>query len=321
MKKIVLIFITFALIVMGCEHKDVYQTKKVDFDNIVPFAAYEVPLKEGMVSIVIYGEDTLAITGIPMNINVPKEAVKNLTKSTAPIRVVYSNEPKFEGYKDCGTIQTDCVLLFEDTRSGDNDYNDLIIWAKKKETRTYWPDYIVSCEFTIHPIALGAIKNFKLGVVNEQGTEFILAENCREELFKGEKGFINTETNVAPKTYPSKMIKTKEWKYNPNVGNTTINWFIETADERMYIAETNKAVNQSNLEQFGNEKGRPYGIAFPTTGANIFKFGGPFYATECTPIQQIYNNFEGWIQGEGNINDKGVNNTDPQICYNFSNPH
>ena len=64
-----------------------------------------------------------------------------------------------------------------------------------------------------------------------------------------------------------------------------------------------------------------YGIAFPTTGANIFKFGGPFYATECTPIQQIYNNFEGWIQGEGNINDKGVNNTDPQICYNFSNPH
>lgn len=88
MKKIVLIFMTFALIVMGCEHKDVYQTKKVDFDNIVPFASYEVPLKEGMVSIVIYGEDTLAITGIPMNINVPKEAVKNLTKSTAPIRVV-----------------------------------------------------------------------------------------------------------------------------------------------------------------------------------------------------------------------------------------
>lgn len=325
MRKIILIFLTIAAIVAGCHRHDVYQPTVVDFANIAPFAAYEIPLKEGMVSIVIYGDDTLAITGIPMTINIPKEALMSKAKSSDELKVSYSNEPKFEGYKDCGTIRTDCVLMFEDTRSGDDDYNDLIIWVRKTEKRTWWPDYTVSCEFAIKPIALGAIKDFKLGVENERGTEFVLVENCRKELFNGERGFINTEVNVAPKIYPVKTVKTEEWKYNQSVGNTTMNWFIETSDEKMYIAETDKAVNQSNLQQFGNEKGRPYGIAFPTTGSNIFGYGGPFYATERTPIQQVYRNFGDWIRGDWKNSlsaggGKGVNNTDPQICYNISNP-
>lgn len=324
MKRINLIFLTIAAIVAGCDRHNVYQPTVVDFANIAPFAAYEVPVKEGAVTIVTYGNDTLAITGIPMTINIPKEALMPKVKSSDELGVSYSNEPKFEGYKDCGTIRTDCVLMFEDTRSGDEDYNDLIIWVKKTENKK-WSNNTVSCEFKITPIALGAMKDFKLGVENELGTEFILVENCRKELFNEERGFINTEVNVAPKIYPVKTVKTGEWKFNPSVGNTTMNWFIETSDERMYIAETDKTVNQSNLQKFGNEKGRPYGIAFPTTGSNIFKYGGPFYATECTPIQQVYRNFEDWIRGDWKYSlsaggGKGVNNTDPQICYNISNP-
>lgn len=325
MEKYVFILVMFAVLTGSCKHDNLYQPKQADFDNIVPFTSYEVPIEEGKVTIVTHGKDTLAITGIPMTIEVPKALVKDMTKSADGISVTYSDDPKFDGYKTKGTALSDCVLMFEDTRNGDCDYNDLIVWVQKREVKSWWPDYTMYCEFTIHPIALGAIKNFKLGVENEAGTKYICAEDCRQELFNGEYGFINTTAKTTPVFYQNKKAVTGEWKYNPSSGGeASLNWFIETEDERMYIAMTNKTVDQSNLEKFGNDKGRPYGIAFPTTAASILQAGGPFYATEGTELQSVYRNFEDWIAGawKSPLNaggGKGVNNTDPAVCYNISN--
>lgn len=329
MKKIILIFLTLAAIVAGCDRHDVYQPAVVDFANIAPFVAYDVPVKEGAVTIVTYGNDTLAITGVPMIIDVPKYALHNLTKAAGEIKVEYSNHPKFEGYRNGGTTQSAFTLFFEDTRSGDNDYNDLIVSIQRTERNYGEP---VECQFKICPIALGAIKNFKLGFVEgNTGQEYIVCENCRRDLFEGRTGFINT-VEKADKITDFKLYTTPvyKWRRNNNWNNTPIDWFIETDTERMYIALSDGRVNQSNLENFGNEMGRPYGIAMPWNSWGdrydiILKYGGPYYPTECTPIQKLYGNFEDWVSGKWTNpltvgGGKGIKNTDPEICFNVSNP-
>lgn len=328
MKNIALYSLMIAMITLSCDHRDVYQPKTADFANIAPFATYEVPVKENAVTIVTYGDDTLAITGIPVTIEVPKYALNNITKSTQDIKIQYSNDPKFEGYKDCGTTQGKFTLFFEDTRSGDNDYNDLIISVERKELNYGDP---VVCSFEIFPIAMGATKKFKLGFIEgDTGKEFIVCEDCRQDLFGGKTGFINTMPEAAMETGFGKF-KTPEyrWKRNNVWTNTSINWFIETDTERMFIALSDKAVNQENIQNFGNDQGKPYGLALPWTSDNaydiILKTGGPFYPTEFTPIQKLYGNFDDWINGQWKNpltagGGKGVNNTDPSVCYNISIP-
>lgn len=328
MIKSVLIFLLVALITVSCDHNDIYQPKQVDYDNIAPFTSYEVPVKEGAVTIVTYGSDTLAITGIPMTIEVPKYALSNLTKATEKMNIQYSNDPKFEGYRDCGTAQSKFTLFFEDTRNGDDDYNDLILSVERKER--YYGDP-VQCKFEIFPIAMGAMKNFKLGFIEENtGKEYIVCDNCRQDLFGGKTGFINTLPEIAMETGFTKFeTPTYTWARKGNWNNTKINWFIETDMERMYIALSDKTVNQENLQNFGNDKGKPFGIAMPWNSQNpydiILKYGGPYYPTEYTPIQKLYENFDDWISGKWKQpltagGGKGIKNTDPVICYNISNP-
>lgn len=325
--RFIFIFMMIAAVAISCDRNDVYRPKTADFENIAPFASYEVPTKEGEVTIVTYGDDTLAITGIPMVIEVPKYALRNTTKSGDGIKVQYSTDAKFEGYKDTGTSQARFTLFFEDTRNGDDDYNDMILAINRTEVIN---KDIVTCRFEIYPIALGATKDFKLGFVEERnGKEIIVAENCRRDLFGGRTGFINTVPEIAMVTDFDKF-ETPEYIWNRSDvwGRTFINWFIETDTERMYIALSEKVVNQENIQIFGNDKGRPFGIAMPWNNAKPYDIilgkSGPYYPVENSPIQKLYGNFEDWINGVWtepltNGGGKGVNNTDPTVCYNISN--
>lgn len=325
--RFIFIFMMIAAVTISCDRNDVYRPKTADFENIAPFASYEVPTKEGEVTIVTYGDDTLAITGIPMVIEVPKYALRNTTKSGDGIKVQYSTDAKFEGYKDRGTIQARFTLFFEDTRNGDDDYNDLILTIKRFEERG---SDSMKCSFEIYPIALGAAKDFKLGFIEERnGLEFIVAENCRRDLFGGKTGFINTVPEIAMVTDFDKFVTpVYTWSRSNIWTNTPINWFIETDTERMYIALSELTVNQENMQKFGNDKGKPFGIAMPWMNDNPYDIilgkSGPYYPVENSPIQKLYGNFEDWINGVWtepltNGGGKGVNNTDPTVCYNISN--
>lgn len=324
MEKWILISVFFMLFAASCEsHKDLYQPLQTDFENIAPFASYDVPVQPDKITIVTYGEDTLAITGVPMTIDVPKEAL--LTRSTTiKIDFVPATDNKYAGYRKEGMQwKSDFVLMFEDTRNGDHDYNDLIVTVHMN-----WDG-----STTIYPIAYGAKKTIDLGVGTDREETYVVRD-CRANLFKDQSGqYINTLKTDNPRPQMSVAdLKSKAVNVKiPNGQGRMLYWFIETdgpeGRERMYTVLNDNATQKIDPSKLTDKKGWPYGIAF--VGGSIDNMlkkytGGPYYPTENTPIQEVYRNFEDWLTGAWrsaltNGGGKGVNNTNREVCYNISN--
>ena len=154
-------------------------------NNIVPTKSVSVPVKEGHKTVVYYGEDVIATTNYATEILVPSDAVtENLSKvqratSTNAISFEYILENGLQEQSgDSHMYQTVC---FEDSRSGENDYNDLVFQAKIDQDKK---EFSVS----ILPIALGNTKPIALGyvVIDENGNEVGRKEmfsNVRTGLF------------------------------------------------------------------------------------------------------------------------------------------
>ena len=87
------------------------------------------------------------------------------------------------------------VVCFEDSRSGDYDYNDLVIHVKYQWNGTRFG-------FGVHPIALGSTKEVRLGAVVYKGSTRIFKgllapgnADARTQYFQSQAGFINTGTD------------------------------------------------------------------------------------------------------------------------------
>lgn len=96
--------------------------------------------------------------------------------------------------------------MFEDTRFGDYDYNDLIIYVRNLHS---WN----KLQIDIQPIALGSQKVIKLGcMIGNDKSEHIISEDVHRDLFGGEKGFINTQSDLQPICYSLNAVSTMNWK-------------------------------------------------------------------------------------------------------------
>ena len=259
--------------------------------NLLATELYTIPVKSGKTTYVVLGNDTIAVATSASEIYVPRSFMS--TKSE-DIKVTYQdgNDPKAGEYQMWQTI------AFEDSKSGDYDYNDLVIHVKYqyRASKLY---------LGLHPIALGSTKNIALGCRVYKGNTLladrILANNCREELFNGTKGFINTLNKVTPIHY-EKFAKIEEFSEVNNASHLSLVWYIIVDGGTKLFSVNDKF---STLDA----KYRPYGIVITNTGNKYWQEvynskGGQEvgsnwfeYPMEGVNVEKCYPSFATWLKG------------------------
>lgn len=264
---------------------------QVDFAHIVTTTEYVVPVQEGRTTVVYnrYGEE-IARTPVPMTL---------LTAKDEELSVAYlSDVPADENIIRTNLWQ---VIAFEDSRTGDYDYNDLVLHVKYEVSGK---QFLVG----LQPIALGSTKKIRLGCdVWQNGKPvregIIVADDCRTKFFAGSQDrMVNTyavekdfcvfdykpyyASNIISLADPTKPVY--------------VNWFIEVdGHTRLY------AVSAARPAGMFDAKGRPYGLVFTSTGYNYTQAGiGEVghdwfnYPRESVSIDTVYPLFGQWLRGE-----------------------
>ncbi len=214
--------------------------------NMTTTVVYSVPVREGYTTYVTYKGQLLAITSRSIDINIPKEAVS--TKGDGDLTVYYKL-----GTTEITKTYLWQTICFEDSKTGDFDYNDLII-------HTLYQTEDATLTVKVHPIALGAAKDSKLGFIWHNGSHsgsVIVAEDCREELFGGMEGFINT--NIYNKHFDDFVAEKSVTLPDPS-SSVEINWFI--------VVDGNNTIYAIN--QYGyhcvDDDGMPFAFAITEGG-------------------------------------------------------
>lgn len=318
-----LMIFAFLLATVSCVSKQDMNTPGSDIridESFLLTESFDVPLKSGSITLVLCDGDTLAKTDINMTISIPKvlSDTKSYEGRGVDIKYVeYDQMPMFE--HGSGVAESNQVLIFEDTRFGDYDYNDVVLYVKHRIKVSGGKRY---CDVYVKPIALGSAKRLEFGYVDISGNgrNAFLSHNVRDDFFNSEKGFINTTTNkpfVAPiladgspdvvrgnvRIVRAKYTKPKNgeriqggyfvYSQPPtNVSNTNENaqkliYFIQSSGEAspFYIASVSDKVNGK----------LPLGIAIPGS-LNT-------YPVEAHPIWTTFHRFDKWIDDTGNNHD------------------
>lgn len=267
-------------------------TPTVDIAAIESLAEYQVPVQDGAVSIVKWGDDTLAVTQRSIPVLVSKDAL-----SAGEITVSYEKVPKTKSvdFDKLATTQYWHYLSFEDTRNGDYDYNDVVLHCRVK-SEAPWGSQVYKHAISVQPVALGGSMALQLGIVyrpdpaSDELAEKILCKDIRQELFLGNPTFpINTSRDKEVKKVTSYM--TLLFEFENKSATFPVVWFIQSGADRLYAATTNFGAN----EKFDmiSKDGLPYGISMTKKWC---------YPIEKKHIKEAYPHFYEWVtQGKEDI--------------------
>ncbi|MDR0894143.1 MAG: hypothetical protein LBN06_02400 [Prevotellaceae bacterium] len=178
--------------------------------------------------------------------------------------------------KETATI--DKIVCFEDTKNGDHDYNDLVLYIRTVKNGG-------NIKFQIKPMAMGATLRFGLGVkaVGQDGTtelyNEVIINDVRTTLFNGDPGFINTVIGEPFKDYP--INSDYAIKKGGNQRDICKIYFYIVVNGTPMYAGTEGA--PMDIE------GKPYGIILLS---NDFK-----YPAEIVHINRVYSGCESWFDG------------------------
>ena len=147
MKKITILMLAF-LAVSCIEKNDVRPGSPldVDIDHYQTARTYDVPVKEGCITVVKAYGVTLAEAESPMTIWVPRMTLTRSDEGLTTTFVPRDEYPNFAGNKS----QLFQVVCFEDSRRGDYDYNDLVIHVLYQTRQNIFG-------FGVQPVALSLI--------------------------------------------------------------------------------------------------------------------------------------------------------------------
>jgi hypothetical protein len=274
---------------------------------------YVVPVKTGLVTVVTRGADTLCITDRPnQTIQIPKtDAGIVATKSDDDdddddkIEVNYIPSSEINGYqKNLFKCEQDYLLFFEDTKEGDYDYNDLVLYARLY----HYDDYYTGAKtyLFIKPIAYGATKKIAFGIEGDKNSAMLITDDVQKDLFLGKAPFTNTKgsfTEVIPTDYQSSFYGEATTLYNGKVKATIhkdkryneggwfeilisnygyeycvdgyANFYILVDGNKFYVASASTAAGAY-----------PYGIAIPN---------GRYWLKETVSVDKGYNKFNSWV--------------------------
>lgn len=269
-----LTFLSCILSLFSCSNKNLYDegTETTTMSN--PMQELSVTVPTGKIAVVTAGIDTLAVCSESTTIMAPNLDVTTISRSstTSDITIEYldntnSNnqlQPKQQVFQ---------VVAFEDSKSGDYDYNDLVFHSKVEHigagngTESY---------LYFDPIALGSTKNIALGCVvktaNGNTWTQIIFDNVRNELFDGREGFINTLPGEALYKYVTpKRVKLP----------TTLKGYIKSVDWFIIVDNGIYLYAVSDNYKSSDSNGRPYGLIFSSINKKAYYNYVPGKKTEC----------------------------------------
>ncbi|MDR0972327.1 MAG: LruC domain-containing protein [Bacteroidales bacterium] len=318
------LFVLTAIVFASCGVEEKESVSGVNWQNIEPFTKKIAPVKEGYNTIILADGDTIFNGNIPMEYSLPKGSVEEI--SYAPIS---KDAPTF------GAMSTgDMVVCFEDTRYGDQDYNDFVVRIRKiNSTSCSWsidnPTGLHVYNYTdwqIQPIACGAGTNLKFGFTI-RGNDYILSENVHQDFFNVPVGtFVNVRKDVpmiSTINNESIILMSRNRDTIINFSDTvtklypTINaalattpttaevfyavpFIINEQGEKLYCAiNTETITNDYDLIQ--GVEGYPLGIASPLKSTYSGYLTNPTYQFrypyEMIDISEAYSSYENWIRG------------------------
>lgn len=289
-QKFLLLAAVLVLITSSCI-KDVSVYQPIDISRFDFFEEVEIPAPaSGMLSVVTSKDsgDTLMISRVAAPLE--KGIFEDIEISYVPA-VQTRAASEYLLPLDVMTVwQTNYMVMFEDTENGDNDYNDCVFWIKTTKSGSGNNGYKLE-KVTVYPIALGSSDGtiIDFGMVLPDRSEQKVS-NVRKELFKSQKGFINTESSDAEIDEFEAKVLLKETV----LGNTIngVRFFIEVNGKRIYAA---------------------YGGTNGNSGVNVGKNGMPCgivlsqrkeYPQEKVKINMVYPLFEDWLRGKLDNGDK-----------------
>ena len=252
--------------------------KKIDLSNIDLTKTLDIKPPNDGVAIVTSDLDTIAITAVAQTVVVNK---------FAPVKIEYRSAEEFPDYKNGGISRYNQTLAFEDTKKGDQDYNDLIIYVNQENG---WNGKGYKIKLKVTPISLGSTIPISFGFDDYDGDEYVIATDCRKELFKSDKGFINTVKNGNIKSYKTihtktYQMKSTDWKY------TKLNFWIKASGNKLYIATASHSKEEIDYNSMIGAHNKPYGLSIP----DFFE-----YPAETKSIYNTYPDFDKWIKGDLN---------------------
>lgn len=302
-QKFLLLAAVLVLITSSCI-KDVSVYQPIDISRFDFFEEVEIPAPaSGMLSVVTSKDsgDTLMISRVAAPLE--KGIFEDIEISYVPA-VQTRAASEYLLPLDVMTVwQTNYMVMFEDTENGDNDYNDCVFWIKTTKSGSGNNGYKLE-KVTVYPIALGSSDGtiIDFGMVLPDRSEQKVS-NVRKELFKSQKGFINTESSDAEIDEFEAKVLLKETV----LGNTIngVRFFIEVNGKRIYAA---------------------YGGTNGNSGVNVGKNGMPCgivlsqrkeYPQEKVKINMVYPLFEDWLRGKLDNGDKPFNQAEKGICVKW----
>jgi hypothetical protein len=277
-----------------------------DVEHFLSTEELSIPTKDGCITIVMQGTDTLATATTPMTILIPKSEVGTKATYASNIDMTYVPEAQFSNKTIFTSSNVLCQnICFEDSKNGDYDYNDLVIHVKYRRQGNVFG-------FCVQPIALGSSKSFKLGYILYSGDDvmyegYIAPNSCREDLFNGQSGFINTSVDGKINqvidgqisNYKSYLASaTHCWKLTGEQAKQLmrVDWYIELQDGTKLFALSTKYVDQSF-----DKNHLPYGLITTNTG-RVYKYQGQpvgkdwfDYPVENTSIKNVYPMLWEWM--------------------------
>ncbi|MDR0972326.1 MAG: LruC domain-containing protein [Bacteroidales bacterium] len=317
------LFVLTAMVFASCGVEEKESVSGVNWQNIEPFTKKIAPVKEGYNTIILADGDTIFNGNIPLEYLLPKGTTEEIFYS--PL----SKDAPYYGAMYSG----DMVVCFEDTRYGDQDYNDFVVRIRKVNSTSYsWsiadPTGVKvhnNTDWQIQAIACGAGTNLKFGFTI-RGNDYILSENVHQDFFNVPVGtFVNTKKNVPmistindqSITLMSRNRDTMIYfsdtvnKLYPNIWDAytapqckfsvyyAVPFIINEQGEKLYCA-VNVAEVSDNYTLLQGVEGYPLGIATPLnpTANALLKPTAQFkYPYEMIDISEAYSSYENWISG------------------------
>jgi hypothetical protein len=294
-------------------------------EHFVSTEALDVPVKDGYVTIVTLGKDTLAVAVSEMSIIVPKTSTVSKAGEQYGSNVGISYVPVSAYGNNLGVLNNkydlNQVVCFEDSKNGDYDYNDFVFRVKYERFGNIFG-------FCIQPIALGSSKSFKLGCIvysgSNKGEEQIYKglitendKNCREQYFDGQQGFINTGINkqinqkvdgVVTGLHGYEASSFHRWKLTGNMVKNymRVEWYIQLQDGTELYAISSQYVDQSF-----DKSHLPYGLVITNTGyAYSLLWSSPLfdfdYPVESTHIKNVYPALWDWMNSNNSYSPETI---------------
>ena len=269
----------------------------IDVNHFITSESYEVPVREGHVTVVKCSGVTIAEANTPMTIWVPKQS-RAKTGSISTSFVPDNQYPNFTENKS----QMFQVICFEDSKNADYDYNDLVIHVRYQTKGSIFA-------FGVQPVALGSTKPIKLGCVVYKGEKQVfkglitpVGADCRSQYFKSQEGFINTVGTTSNQKgekngYLGSTIRNWDISKMEGSGLMRVEWYIEVdGGTELY------AISTDYLSQSFDKNGLPYGLVITTTGSEYTAEEGYVcgydwfnYPKEAKHIKDVYPEIWVWL--------------------------